>query len=115
MTSGGNNFIDFPHQGVSTWVTGVHTPRGGLHLSHIRGVNLSQGVYTPQGVCIKLWYRSLRRWHNASLSNAVRRSGHCLRRIKAADRNSKDVRVPQKCDAFAPCVLPTVRQYYWFL
>jgi len=26
MTSGGNNFIDFPHQVVSTWVTGVHTP-----------------------------------------------------------------------------------------
>jgi len=26
MTSGGNNFIDFPHQGVSTWARGFTPP-----------------------------------------------------------------------------------------
>jgi len=50
MTSGGNNFIDFPHQGVSTWVTGVHAPRGGLHQSHIRGCQLEpRGLHPPSG------------------------------------------------------------------
>jgi len=48
MTYGGNNFIDFPHQGVSTRVTGVYTPLEGVCIKATSGgVDLSQGDLHP--------------------------------------------------------------------
>jgi len=36
-------------QNHQIWVTGVYTPRGGLHQSHIRGCQLEPGALHPQG------------------------------------------------------------------
>jgi len=48
MTSGSNNFIDFPHQWGVNLSLGVYTPRGGLHQSHIRGCQLEPGGLHPR-------------------------------------------------------------------
>jgi len=47
MTSGGNNVIDFPHQGVPAWVTrGLH-PLEGVCIKATSGVSTwARGVYT---------------------------------------------------------------------
>ena len=49
MTSGGNKFIDFPHQGCQLESLVVYTPYRGLHQSHIRGCQLEPGGLHPLG------------------------------------------------------------------